>query len=75
MMKQNEELIRNFIKALCALCPSLRPQFERLGHNRLKALEMTKDNKCWNCGQEGHIRAQCPVPQQRTKRYATDARR
>jgi hypothetical protein len=50
---QNEMIIENILEALCALCPSLQPQFDRLGRNRLRALEMTRDYKCWNCDQRG----------------------
>jgi hypothetical protein len=66
-----ESNIQAIVRALTNLCPSLHKQFERLGLNRLQALNMTKDNKCWRCGKEGHIRANCTA-QLRTPRYATD---
>jgi hypothetical protein len=76
-IRKSEMLITNFLKALCALYPTLHSQFESLGWDRLCALHMTKDNKCWNCGKEGHIqvRAQCPTPPTRPPPYATDARK
>ena len=73
-VKQFEEIVEALVKSMCQLCPSLRSKFERLGFNRLQAYNMTKDNKCWQCGKAGHIRAQCPEPPARHHRYATDAR-
>ncbi len=73
-VKQFEEIVHALVKSMCQLCPSMRSKFERLGFNRPHAYNLTKDNKCWRCCNEGHIRAQCPEPPARHHRYATYAR-
>jgi hypothetical protein len=55
-VKQLEDIVHALVKSKCNLCPSLRNKFERLGFNRLQSYNLTKDNKCWLCGKERHIK-------------------
>ena len=73
------KLVSKFVDELCQMCPLLETQFRRLGAQRDQAFDMTRNNRCWRCGQLGHVRADCPVPRnelpQGREAYATDRHR
>ena len=52
-----------------AACPGFDKQLRQLLLNKERAVEMSRNNVCWNCGQPGHLRARCPAPR---CHYATD---
>ena len=58
------------------MCPLLETHFRRVGAQRDQAFVMTRDHRCWRCGQLGHVRADCTVPRkdlpQGREAYATD---
>ena len=52
-----------------AACPGFDKQLRRLLLNKERAVEMSRNNVCWNCGQAGHLRARCPAPR---RHYSID---
>ena len=72
-IQEAAELLQKTVQAFCSLCPSLAPQFRQIGQNREKALRYTQDNKCWKCGEPGHIAAHCTTPKRDV--FATDRRK
>jgi hypothetical protein len=50
-------------------CPGFDRQLAQLLHNKERSVEMSRQRQCWNCGQPGHMRSQCPRPR---RRFSTD---
>ena len=50
-------------------CPGFDRQLAQLLRNKERSVEMSRQRLCWNCGQPGHMRSQCPQPR---RRFAPD---
>ena len=50
-------------------CPGFDRQLATLLRNKERSVEMSRQRQCWNCGQPGHMRSQCPQPR---RRFSTD---
>ncbi len=61
--------IRLLIAQTVSACPGFSKQLQQLLANKERAIEMSRNNVCWNCGRTGHIRAWCPEAR---RHYSTD---
>ena len=61
--------VRLMLTQFAASCPGFANQLKQLLINKEKAVDMSRNNQCWNCGQAGHVRARCPHPR---KHHSTD---
>jgi hypothetical protein len=63
------QMVRFAIHQHATICPGFKRQLQQLLENKTRALEMSRNKECWNCGQLGHMRAQCPRPR---RHFSTD---
>ncbi len=64
--------VRLAIERHMTACPGFANQLKQLLVNKEKAVDMSRNNQCWNCGQSGHVRAHCPLLR---RHYSTDFRK
>ncbi len=64
--------VRLAIERHMAACPGFANQLLQLLVNKEKAIEMSRNKQCWNCGQPCHVSAHCPLP---SRHYSTDFRK
>jgi hypothetical protein len=63
------QAVRLVVARAQATCPGFDRQIKQLLMNKERAVDMSKNNLCWNCGQAGHMRSRCPHPR---RHHSTD---
>jgi hypothetical protein len=52
--------LRAMVFHVSQFCPGFNHQLQQVLNNKLLSIEDVRQNRCWNCGEPGHIKANCP---------------